>query len=1528
MIGSKSNNKSDMSANKASSKAAAEIKSGARPTHSEINALVANFNHGRLVESEKFALKLTQKYPTDGFGWKVLGAVYQNQNLLEKASVALKNAAAYSPKDSEAQYNLGNYYYDQQLLNEAVDYYRKATELNSSFAQAYYNLGSVLKELNLLPEAEASYQHALRINPKNAEIHFNLAQMFYEQQRYEEAIKHYQQAVKIQADFVSAYVNLGACYKALGHLQDAVISYQKAIALNPDHADALNNLGIVLKELGNVTRAEECYRKVIATNPEYVPAYNNLGILLKDTGRKIEAETYYMKALKIDPLRAVTYSNLAVLLRELGRFVDAEVCCRNALKITPNYVDAYNNLGLALDSQSRFVEAVTAFEQSLELDPNNISALSNFSVTLNTLGQLTRAEDYLNRVLTLSPQFINAHINLCVNYLAQGRIKEAEEICIQALRIQPDNLDAQSNLLFSMNYSAEYSVEDCLKKARQYGLEVTAKAEAPFTSWMSEKNAEKLRVGLISGDLREHVVAYFLENFVKNVDVSSIELIAYSTSNQEDEVTASLKPYFSGWKSLVNLNDSEAAALIHHDGLHVLLDLSGHSSGTRLPIFAWKPAPLQVSWLGYFATTGLAAMDYFIADEVGVPESNQDQFVEKIKYLPDTRLCFTAPDAEVSVSVLPALNNHWITFGCFQNMAKVGDEVLDLWAEVLIAVPNSRLRWQYKSFSDVAVADDLIQRMEKRGIESRRIQLLGAVGREAYLAAHHEVDVILDTFPFNGGTTTCEALWMGVPTLTLAGDRLIARQGASLLTAAGLSDWVAESQSEFISQAKSFCADLSQLGHLRSSLRAQVLASPLFDGQRFAKNMEKALWEMWNESQGLDNKSTKNQLMADSKHDEKTQQPIKLNVEIVSATRYSETDFWTKSALGLSLKRHLKQDARLSAHISFENTCGLSEVFNDRIQQADKEATLVFIHDDVWIDEANFADAVQKGLEKFDVIGIAGNKRILPNQPAWAFIDAQFTWDDKANLSGQVAHSKNAFGVVEIFGEASAACELLDGVFLAAKKSSLDKANVRFDEQFDFHFYDLDFCRTARQAGLTLGTWIIKLTHQSAGAFGTLQWREKHQKYINKWEDPMTQNMQATENIDARHINQELQQVVDEVLEMALEHQDAGREEQAEQLYQEILDIKPNHAVANYNLGVIEAKSKGVQVALPRFKNAVLARPEIEQFWISYIEATIQEGAIESALEALELGQKYGLKPETAQHIAAKFVEDFESKASVKEDALALSRYIVSNNSTQKVPTPVFLISYNRGDMLKKTIAGIRHLSRPTEIIVHDNGSDDPATIKILVELEREAIKVYRYLPIHSPDDLNNVNETIEHYFAKWAKPVRYVVSDCDIDLSVAEVNALDIYDELLNKYPQIECVGPMLRVRDIPKNYPLFNRVMNLHIEQFWKKKPQLEVTSVGDVAFQSARIDTTFALHRAGDSFRRLKSALRIYEPFEALHLDWYCEQEDSLTYITSPEISHWGNQEYSILYKNEELKYANFYAVRRISSTSLEVYIETLN
>ena len=262
-------------------------------------------------------------------------------------------------------------------------------------------------------------------------------------------------------------------------------------------------------------------------------------------------------------------------------------------------------------------------------------------------------------------------------------------------------------------------------------------------------------------------------------------------------------------------------------------------------MFAWKPAPVQASWLGYFATTGVAEIDYLLADSVGVPEDQRGQFTEAICYLPDTRLCFTAPRHDIAVTALPAATNNAITFGCFQRLPKVGEVVLATWAKILAALPTARLRMQCKQLGEAAQVDLFKQQLQQHGIDPARVAMHGDTSYEDYLLAHADIDMILDTFPYPGGTTTCEALWLGVPTLTLAGDSLLGRQGASLLTAAGLADWVASSEEDYIARALTFAGELTKLATLRAGLREQVLSSPVFDAPRFARNFEAALWGMW-----------------------------------------------------------------------------------------------------------------------------------------------------------------------------------------------------------------------------------------------------------------------------------------------------------------------------------------------------------------------------------------------------------------------------------------------------------------------------------------------------------------------------------------------------------------------------------------------------------------------------------------------------------------------------------------------------------
>ncbi|MFA6041667.1 MAG: tetratricopeptide repeat protein, partial [Methylophilus sp.] len=1034
-------------------------------------------------------------------------------------------------------------------------------KLAPNFAQAIFNLACVLKDMGLYAQAEKQFKQGIKFDTSHAVMYFHLAEVISQQQRLKEALPFYKKSIELNPQDTESMLKLGVGYLTCNRIDDAIATLTAILQVDADNASAHNALGLAYQVHKQDEMAEQHFMQAIAIRADYVAPYKNLGLLYKDMGRGVQAEACYRKALDLEPPSAETINNLAVLNINQGRYAEAETLCRQALEVNPQYGDSWNNLGLVLQARMYHLDAEAAFEQALKYQPNDVITLMNYGVTLNSLGKLTQAETCLKKAIKLDPNNAGCYVNLSNTYLDQSNIEAAINNSKKALALEPTHLLAHDNLLFAMEYSSLYSASTRLEAAHDYGRVVTAQAQA-YQTWHVAAQTKRLRVGIVSGDLRQHPVAYFLKNAIKGLDYSQIDLFAYTPDGRTDATTLELKPYFSGWKSLAGLKDADAAAVIHQDGIHILLDLSGHSAGNRLPMFAWKPAPVQASWLGYWATTGVPAIDYVLADEIGVPTENRAQFTESVKYLAQTRMCFTPPETSLAVATLPALANGYITFASFQNMAKVSDEVIALWVTVMQAVPDSRLRWQSKTFIDAKVIQATQARFAKFGLDSKRLSFHGKVSREEYLAAHAEVDLILDSFPFTGGTTTCEALWMGVPTLTLAGNTMIARQGASLLSAAGLSDWIVGNREDFIQQASLICADLNALANLRSKLRAKVQSSALFDSALFGKNLNNVLWEIWQEK--LPQLLESHRLVAEAENDTTDKQHIQnsidaqhTTIQLVSATRMSEQVFWEKSALGLSLKRHMQQNSNLKASIAYENTRGLSTIFNQSIANADKDTTLVFIHDDVWIDETNFADAVLAGLQQFDVIGVAGNKRRIPQQPAWAFVDVNFTWDNKENLSGSVAHGAHAYGEVSNYGPVPAACELMDGVFLAAKKSTLLSKQVQFDEQFDFHFYDLDFCRSARNANLTLGTWPIKLTHQSGGAFGSAQWQAKYQLYLKKWEN-MDTTLPTTDDFS---------DAINEVFQQAEQHQQAGEIEQAVALYMEILQVQPQHAEANHNLG-------------------------------------------------------------------------------------------------------------------------------------------------------------------------------------------------------------------------------------------------------------------------------------------------------------------------------------------------------------------------
>ncbi len=445
----------------------------------------------------------------------------------------------------------------------------------------------------------------------------------------------------------------------------------------------------------------------------------------------------------------------------------------------------------------------------------------------------------------LKPDYAEAYLNLGVVLKEQGQLDEAIKSCNKAIQLKPDYTEAHSNLLMALNYTTDLDPTHAITMARKFGKFITENAQMRFSNYQGLSAPKKLRVGFVSGDFHRHPVGHFLESVLSHINPDRIELIAYSADSTIDDLSKRIKPFFSKWEPIYNQSDEAVANMIHSDEVHILVDLSGHTACNRLPVFGWKPAPVQVSWLGYFATTGLNEMDYLLGDPYVTPPEYDSHFTERIWRLPKTRWCFTPPNVNIDVAELPALNNGYITFGCFNNLTKMNDKVVELWSKVLESIPNSRLLLKSKQFRDKSVQEDIIQRFNIQGIKSERITLEGPEHREKYFAAYNRIDIALDPFPFTGGTTSVECLWMGVPVLTLAGDSLVSRQGVGILMNIGLPDWIAENKKAYIEKSIFFASDLEKLATLRSGLREQILTSPLFDAKNFAQDFEKSLWEMW-----------------------------------------------------------------------------------------------------------------------------------------------------------------------------------------------------------------------------------------------------------------------------------------------------------------------------------------------------------------------------------------------------------------------------------------------------------------------------------------------------------------------------------------------------------------------------------------------------------------------------------------------------------------------------------------------------------
>ena len=776
------------------------------------------------------------------------GNALEEEGQFVEAMKLYESAIRTAPKLARAHLNRGNILMMRGQLEDALRAYETALTLDPSYSAAHFNIGNAFMSLGRSGMALDSYKEAISLKPDFADAQVALGNTLVAMGRLDEAVTSYHQALRVKPDYAEVFINLGSTLQTLGKCNDALECYRQVLAIKPDYAEAHVYMGTALKDLGRLEDAVVCNRLAIEVRPNLFAAHNNLGNCLKELGNLNDSVVCYRQALEIEPDSAEVHSNLGLALKDLRQYDEAVICLRRALKTQSDVAEVHNSLGHALQMLGQFDAAKDSYQRALEIKPDFAEAHSNLGISLLDLGRLEDAVASFGKALQSDPESFRFHNNLGVAYKELGILDKAIACIGRSLELNPNCIDAHGNRLFIRNYLADQPGSLAFSEALFYG-ELVERLARPYISWASTPEPERrLRVGLVSGDLCKHPVGYFVVGVLTAlVSASSdrLELVAYSNDLRFDALSEKIKTCCRDWHPVKGLSDEQLAEKIYDESVDILIDLSGHTAHNRLPMFAWKPAPVQLSWLGYFATTGVAAMDYFIADPWTLTVSEESHFTEKIYRLPETRLCFTPPDLEVAVSPLPAIENEYITFGCFNHLSKIGEPVVALWARILASVPDSRLFLRAEQIRDQSVRQSIIDRFAVYEVDPVRLILEGPVPRRDYLAGYHGVDIALDPFPYPGGTTTVEALWMGVPVLTLSGERFLSRQGLGLLMNAGLPDWIAADVDDYLARAVSHASDLRNLAALRRELRQQVLASPIFDSSRFAKHFEVALRDMW-----------------------------------------------------------------------------------------------------------------------------------------------------------------------------------------------------------------------------------------------------------------------------------------------------------------------------------------------------------------------------------------------------------------------------------------------------------------------------------------------------------------------------------------------------------------------------------------------------------------------------------------------------------------------------------------------------------
>ncbi len=650
---------------------------------------------------------------------------------------------------------------------------------------------------------------------------------------------------------VGQYPNAGFAWKILGaclQLQnkDALQALQKATMLLPNDAQAHSNLGVFLEKSGEFKASEASCRRALKIDPGSAAAHCNLGNALLGNKQLDKAIKSYRQALKIKPDYADARNNLANALTGLGQLDNAVTNCRQVLETNPDFANGHNNLGIAQKNLGQLDDAIRSYRRALEIKPNYAEAHNNLGNALRELGQLDEAVTSIQHALEIKPDYAEAHNNLGNALQSLGELNAAETSIRRALEINPDEAMAYNNLLFLLNYHPDLSAEEIYQAYQEYDSQRCIPLRSVCSTHNNDSNPDRrLRIGYVSPDFRRHSCRLFLEPLLAHHDKTKVEVYAYAELAREDEVTTRFKNYVEHWIPTKGMSDEALAQRIRNDSIDILVELAGHTAGNRLLTFARKPAPVSLSWLGYGYTTGVSAIDYYLTDETCAPVNSDGLFAEQPLRI-DTPAYVYRPSPDMGeVSSLPALQRGHITFGTLTRSVRVNHRTIRVWSELLKAVPNARLVINSSDFKYPAMQERMASRFTEHGIARERLEIGFHTPPWDVLRG---IDIGLDCFPHNSGTTLFETLHMGVPYITLAGRPSVGRLGSSILQGLGNPEWIAENEEEYVGKAVKLANDTNRLSEIRAGLRDQMENSPLIDEKGFALKVETAyrnIWQNW-----------------------------------------------------------------------------------------------------------------------------------------------------------------------------------------------------------------------------------------------------------------------------------------------------------------------------------------------------------------------------------------------------------------------------------------------------------------------------------------------------------------------------------------------------------------------------------------------------------------------------------------------------------------------------------------------------------